>query len=280
MSKPSRRRQPQGSPAGTPPAAPGRRPSAHSRSVDRRRPRAPAAGRRERARAAYKPSFMERNRTPIVVLAAVAGIVLISTFVFASAASPAYACTQVWTPAATPSPAAGESPNPGLCPAGHGSGAPSQPARRSRTPTARRPRARTTTRPARARSPRACMGRAIGTRPEGWIHNLEHGAMVILYRGRDGDPGVTEAGQTALRELFDEFPASPICNIQPGTSHGSGDRPVRRHGDPVRGHGLGSGSPARNRGHGADPRVLADLGRTHQPRETVPAGRGKPGAER
>jgi hypothetical protein len=52
------------------------------------------------------------------------------------------------------------------------------------------------------------------------VHNLEHGALVVLYRGRDGDPGVTEAGQLALRALFDQVPASPVCNIQPGTSQG------------------------------------------------------------
>jgi uncharacterized protein DUF3105 len=56
--------------------------------------------------------------------------------------------------------------------------------------------------------------------PEGWVHNLEHGAMVILYRGRDGDPGPTEAGQDALRALYDDFPPSPICGIRAGTSQG------------------------------------------------------------
>ena len=58
------------------------------------------------------------------------------------------------------------------------------------------------------------------TVPEGWIHNLEHGAMVIVYRGRDGDPGITTAGQQALRTLYDNFPNSPVCGIAPGTSVG------------------------------------------------------------
>jgi hypothetical protein len=58
------------------------------------------------------------------------------------------------------------------------------------------------------------------TLPEGWIHNLEHGAMVILYRGRSGDPGVTDDGQAQLRALYDEFPASPVCRIPPGTTQG------------------------------------------------------------
>jgi hypothetical protein len=52
--------------------------------------------------------------------------------------------------------------------------------------------------------------------PAGWIHNLEHGAMVILYRGQEGDPGITEDGQNALRQLFQTFPPSPVCNIPGG----------------------------------------------------------------
>ena len=48
---------------------------------------------------------MERNRTPMVAAAALAGVVLISAFVFLSASAPAYACSSEWVPAATPSPA-------------------------------------------------------------------------------------------------------------------------------------------------------------------------------
>ena len=58
------------------------------------------------------------------------------------------------------------------------------------------------------------------TVPENWVHNLEHGAMVIVYRGRDGDPGITNTGQQELRALFDSFPNSPVCGITPGTSQG------------------------------------------------------------
>ena len=56
--------------------------------------------------------------------------------------------------------------------------------------------------------------------PDGWVHNLEHGAMVILYRGRDGDPGLTSDAQTQLKTLFDGFPPSPVCGIARGTSQG------------------------------------------------------------
>ncbi|HUP54772.1 MAG TPA: DUF3105 domain-containing protein, partial [Methylomirabilota bacterium] len=45
--------------------------------------------------------------------------------------------------------------------------------------------------------------------PQGWIHNLEHGALVVLYR----DP---TADQTALKSLFDAVGPSPVCGIAPG----------------------------------------------------------------
>lgn len=162
---------------------------------------------------------MERNRTPIVLVAALAGIVLISAFVFASAASPAYACSTIWSPDPTPSPAAGEAPNPGYVQPDMG-----------RTHVSTGQQVTYTYCPPASGfhynasgvgpiTPRV-YGPSDRALPEGWIHNLEHGAMVILYRGRDGDPGPTEAGQGALRALFDEFPPSPLCNIQPGTSQG------------------------------------------------------------
>lgn len=53
------------------------------------------AGRRSqraRQRAADKPSFLARYRTAIIVVAALVRVVLLSVFVFASAAQPAYAC--------------------------------------------------------------------------------------------------------------------------------------------------------------------------------------------
>src|SRR4029078_11603180 len=45
--------------------------------------------------------------------------------------------------------------------------------------------------------------------PEGWVHNLEHGGLVILYKG-------AEADQTALRALYSAIPVSPVCGFQPG----------------------------------------------------------------
>ena len=54
--------------------------------------------------------------------------------------------------------------------------------------------------------------------PEGWIHNIEHGGLVLLYRGDSA--GATEAGQAQLRAFFDRYPASPVCGFEAGSSVG------------------------------------------------------------
>jgi hypothetical protein len=45
--------------------------------------------------------------------------------------------------------------------------------------------------------------------PEGWLHNLEHGALMILYKGAEVD-------EAALRAVVDVIPASPVCGFEPG----------------------------------------------------------------
>ena len=52
------------------------------------------------------------------------------------------------------------------------------------------------------------------TLPEGWIHNLEHGGLVILYSCDKG--ACDDATQQALQELFKTFPDSPVCKIPKG----------------------------------------------------------------
>jgi hypothetical protein len=179
----------------------------------------PRAGRRERTRSAFQPSFTERHRGALVAAAAIAGVVLVSVFVFFSASSPAYACSTEWVPTPTASPAAGASPNPGYV----------QPDMGRRHAAVGEKVSYTYCPPASGSHYNASGGGPIQPRlygpndrilPEGWIHNLEHGAMVILYRGRDGDPGVTNDAQDALRTLFDDFPPSPICGIAAGTITG------------------------------------------------------------
>jgi hypothetical protein len=162
---------------------------------------------------------MERNRTAIVAVAALAGVVLISVFVFFSASTPAYACSTEWVPTPTASPALGAPAKPGYV----------QPDMGRRHAAVGEQISYTYCPPASGSHFNASAFGPLQPRlygpsdralPEGWIHNLEHGALVILYRGKSGDPGVTDAGQAGLRALFDQVPASPVCGIQPGTSVG------------------------------------------------------------
>jgi Protein of unknown function (DUF3105) len=53
-----------------------------------------------------------------------------------------------------------------------------------------------------------------GTKPEGWIHNMEHGAIVILYNCKMG--ACDAATQTALQAIPVGFPDSPVCGIKAG----------------------------------------------------------------
>lgn len=155
----------------------------------------------------------------MVAVAAIAGVALIAVFVFASASASAYSCTTDWAPAPTASPAAGASPNLGYV----------QPDMGRRHLAVGEKVTYTYCPPASGSHDNASGAGPIQPRlygpndstiPEGWVHNLEHGAMVILYRGRDGDPGIATAGQGELRALFDSFPNSPVCGIARGTSQG------------------------------------------------------------
>lgn len=189
-----------------PPSSPpsGRSPSAASR-----------AGRRERQRTAvHQPTFLERHRTLIVVIAAIAGVALLSVFVFTSASQSAYACSTVWTPAPTASPAAGATPALGYVQPDMGRGhlavgdkvtytycAPASGSHYNK-PGSAGPI------PARVYPPDSSV------LPEGWLHNLEHGGIVILYTGSGA--GATPEGQAQLRALFDAFPPGPVCGTPKG----------------------------------------------------------------
>ncbi len=179
------------------------------------RPTATAArhGRRERQRAAYKPSFMERYRTAIVVAVAVAGVVLLSGFVFLSASQPAYACSTIFTPAPTPSPAPGATPILGYVQPDMGNShvAVGQKVTYSYCAPASGSHYNASGRgpiPARVYAP------TDNVPPEGWVHNLEHGALVILYQGNSA--GATTDGQAAFKAFYDSFPNSPRCGLQKG----------------------------------------------------------------
>jgi hypothetical protein len=49
--------------------------------------------------------------------------------------------------------------------------------------------------------------------PQSWVHNLEHGGLVVLYRCGSSCP---LASIEPLRSLLTGLPASPTCSFQPG----------------------------------------------------------------
>lgn len=141
-----------------------------------------------------------------------AGIGLLS-----AASQPVFACSTEWVPDPTNSPPAGSSPQPGYAQPDMGQGHV-----KNGTPITY-----TYCPPASGKhfngagvgplAPRV-YGPTDQTNPQGWVHNLEHGSLVVLYRG-DGE-GATEAGQAAMRAFYDRYPPSPICGFQAGTSVG------------------------------------------------------------
>ena len=57
--------------------------------------------------------------------------------------------------------------------------------------------------------------------PQGWIHNLEHGGLVVLYRGDPDDPGLSAETQQQMQAFFSGLPPSPVCGLPP-TQEGAG----------------------------------------------------------
>jgi hypothetical protein len=176
----------------------------------------PRAGRRTRS-TYQQQSFTERHRGTIIGVAAVAAVALIGVFVFASASRPLYQCTNIWEPTPTASPAPDASPAPGYVQDDMGRlhVAPGEVVKYTYCP------------PASGNHyfaaglgpiPARFYGVNDKTLPEGWLHNLEHGALVLLYRG--DSEGATTEGQRELRAFFDAFPNSPVCNITAGTIQG------------------------------------------------------------
>lgn len=164
-------------------------------------------------------TFVQRNRSRILWAAAAVIVVVLAGFAFLGpTVSGSYACSIQWTAPATPSPAPGATPRLGylqddmgrshvdagtkvtyiFCPPASGkhynvagvSG-----------PIAPKP-----------------YGPNDTLIPQNWVHNLEHGALVLLYNCTVDPAACTDAGQQALRDLYTGFPNSPVCNFPPGAN--------------------------------------------------------------
>ena len=176
----------------------------------------PRAGRRARQRPAVEPTFLERRRTLLVIVAAIAGVALLSVVVFVSSTQATFACSTQWTPAPTAPPAAGATPALGYVQPDMGRGhlgvgdkvtytycAPASGVHYNKPGSA-------------GPIPARVYGPGDSVFPQGWLHNLEHGGMVILYTGTSS--GATPEGQAQLRAFYDVFPPGPVCGTPKGGS--------------------------------------------------------------
>ena len=157
---------------------------------------------------------MERNRNAIIVLAGVVGVALLSVFVFFSASQPAYACSEIWTPAPTPSPAAGATPALGYPQPQMGATHVAVGSKVTYTYCAPASGSHYNVPGTAGPIPARVYGPNDSVIPQGWIHNLEHGALVVLYQGTS--TGATADGQAQLKAFYDAFPPSPVCGLQKG----------------------------------------------------------------
>jgi hypothetical protein len=178
------------------------------------------AGRRERPRTGYADrSAWQRYRTVLLAVVVIAGIGVIGAFAFNSATAKAYTCATIFNPTPKPSPDPSSTPDPGYVQSDMGNshrvGSPQEYA--SCPPASGNHYAQ----PRAPIEPRV-YGPDDAVGPTEWVHNLEHGALVVLYRGQPGDPGLTEEVQRQIRTYFGQIPPSPVCNL----ATGAGDGPV------------------------------------------------------
>jgi hypothetical protein len=202
-------------------------------TTSRRPSPATRATRRSRRPAPRSTTFLERNRTALLWLigALVLAVLLFVGFVL-PATTPAFSCDNEFSPtpapswvAPTPAPVgSGATPAPAVTPPPPGYVQPdmghvhetnvSKPIRYTWCPPA-------SGRHYNANGFGPIPGKLYGpdekTTPGGWIHNLEHGAIVLLYSCKLDPDACTESGQQALADLLARWPNSPICNFPPGT---------------------------------------------------------------
>lgn len=155
--------------------------------------------------------MLERYRGRLLGIGITAIVLVVVAVLYVGASSPAYACTTILRPEAPATAAPGETPRLGqvtrdlgrthvavgssvtyeFCPPDSGN---------HYNATGVGP------------IPDVFYGQDQATVPEGWVHNLEHGAMVVLYRCPEGCG--TDA-QASLAALQGQLPASPVCGFPP-----------------------------------------------------------------
>ena len=171
------------------------------------------AGRRERPRPGVTPGFVQRYRTALISVAAVAIVAVAAGYVLIGSTSAAYTCGSQFNPSPTPVVAPGSSTRLGFFEDDMGASHTVNPPQRylfCPPASGAHYNAPGTLGPIipRVYKPDDKVG------PSNWIHNLEHGGMVILYRS--DSPGATAAGLQAFRDYAAALPPSPICKVPTG----------------------------------------------------------------
>jgi len=161
-------------------------------------------------------SFLDRNRVRLLWAGLIVVALIAGGLDFASFTQKGYVCLSEWTPGPTPSTAPGATPRIGFIQDDMG---------RSHVAVGTRVKY-TFCPPASGFHYNAVGAGPIQTRlygpneatvPQNWIHNMEHGGLVIVYRCNSGDSGCSDAQQAAFRDFFSSFPDSPICHVPKGT---------------------------------------------------------------
>jgi len=161
-------------------------------------------------------SFLDRNRVRLLWVGIVAVVLVAGGLVFTSFTQKGYTCLSEWTaPSPAPTVAPGATPLLGFPQDDMTRGHIALGTRVKYTfcPPASGPHynAPGTAGPITAR----LYGPNENTVPQNWIHNMEHGGLVVLYRCGSGD-NCDANQQAALKAFYDSFPNSPICHLPKG----------------------------------------------------------------
>lgn len=185
------------------------------------------ATRRSRRPAPRSATFLERNRNRLLWAGGAAAILVLGGLAFLNFSTPAYACSDLFAPTpgptfvAPPTAAPGESagpaatePPPGFVQPdmGHLHVGVGDRVRYLSCPPASGKHYNTPGGPIRG----GLYGPEEPTLPQGWIHNMEHGSIVLLYKCPG--PACDAAGQAALSALLAKWPISPVCKTPPGST--------------------------------------------------------------
>lgn len=168
------------------------------------------AGRRETprpSRAAAKPPLLQRLRTPILALVVVGLVAGVGAWVFTSAAAPTYACSTVDTVQAAADGELGQvQPDQGSGHVNRGD--------KVTYPVCPPASGKHINNPGFGPLKPQVYGPEDKSEPNGWIHNLEHGGLVLLYSCEKG--ACDDAGQAALEAFDGGFPDTAVCGLPAG----------------------------------------------------------------